>query len=74
MYHKFKLSSCHDWFVKYRNLRNKIVNEIREAKKAFFSTLASETGNSKKFWATIRLLKPKGTPDKSSLSDGPVSV
>ena len=50
------------------------MNEICEAKKAFFSTLASENGNSKKFWATIRLLKPKGTPDKSSLSDGPVSV
>ena len=74
LYHKFKLSSCRDWLIKYRNLRNKIVNEIREAKRAFFSTLASVNCDSKKFWATIRLLKPQATPDKSSLSDGPVSV
>jgi len=39
--------------VKYRKMRNKVVNKLREAKNAFFCNLKP---NSKDFWKAIKCL------------------
>ena len=59
LYHRFKHSKCHNWLVKYRSLRNSIVNRIHQPKKDFFIKLANSTSDPKAFWATIRKLQPR---------------
>ena len=61
LYQKFKSTKCHDWLLKYRSLRNSIANKIRVAKRNFFEGLASTRCDPKKFWATIRKLKPRSS-------------
>jgi len=61
LYQKFKRTKCHDWLLKYRSLRNSIVNKIRVAKRDFFEDLVSKRRDPKKFWATIRKLKPSSS-------------
>ena len=68
LYHRFKRSKCHDWLVKYRSLRNSIVNQIRQAKKDFFIKLANSRSDPKAFWATITKLQPR-TSSPSVLSN-----
>ena len=69
-YHKFKVSKSAEWLAKYKALRNAIVCKIRKAKQAYFNNLANSRSDSKKFWSSIRLLRPRSIPSSSSLSHG----
>ena len=69
LFHRFKHTKCYDCLVKYRSLRNSIVNWIRKAKKEFFVKLANSRSNLKAFWATIRKLQPRNS-SPSVLSNG----
>ena len=69
LFHRLKRSKCYDCLVKYRSLRNSIVNWICKAKKEFFVKLANSRSNLKAFWATIRKLQPWNS-SPSVLSNG----
>ena len=47
-----------------------IVCKIRKAKQAYFNNFANSRSDSKKFWPSIRLLRPHTIPSSSSLSHG----
>ena len=62
LFYWFKHSKCYDWLVKYRSLRNSIVNQIHKAKKEFFVKLANSRSDPKAFfWPTIRKLQPRSS-------------
>ena len=69
-YHKFKVSKSAEWLTKYKTLRNAVVCKIRKAKQSYFNNLANSISDSKKFWSSIRLLRPRSIPSSSSLSHG----
>ena len=71
---KAKRSCSQDWALRYKALRNVIVNKIRMAKKSFFEALANPQSSKKKFWAVVRSLNPWSVLSPSSLSNGCTSA
>ena len=72
-YKRYKKSNSQDWLSKFRALRNKIVTNIRDAKKQFFFRLSTCRSDPKKFWCIIKSVKPR-TSLPCSLSNGQVTV
>ena len=72
-YKRYKKSNSQDWLSKFRALRNKIVTNIRDAKRQFFFQLSTCRSDPKKFWCIIKSVKPR-TSLPCSLSNGQVTV
>ena len=72
-YKRYKKSNSQDWLSKFKTLRNKIVTNIRDAKKHFFIRLSTCRSDPKKFWSIIKSVKPR-TCLPCSLSNGQVTV
>ena len=56
----YRKSKCNpDFRAKYKQQRNKVVSQLRSAKRSFVDTIP--TGNTKEFWKAIKLLNGKGS-------------
>ena len=56
----YRKSKCNpDFRAKYKQQRNKVVSQLRSAKRPFVDTIP--TGNTKEFWKVIKLLNGKGS-------------
>ena len=74
LYKRFKASKCQDWLVKYKAVHNRVVSKIRSAKQAFFQSLCSTRNSPKKFWSTMRSLKPNKSSLSTTLSTGSITA
>ena len=58
MFRKYRKNSNIDFLVKFKTLRNRVVNEIRNSKREYFEKLEhllnKELTNSKLFWKTSK--------------------
>ena len=57
LYQKFKITqSAHTW-MKYKQMRNRVVKLIRSSKLAFFRNLSNGADDPQKFWKIVNSLK-----------------
>jgi len=60
----------HGLVSKIQSRSNCVVSKLRSAKRAFFKNLCKTNCDTKKFWSTLRSLKPKSSDCPSALSYG----